>query len=679
MRVVAIPTLILLAVCIADAHAGAQETTMRKPITRKDAFLGMHFDLHPGKTDTSLGADITEENIAALLDRVKPDFVQYDCKGHAGYTGYPTKIGWSCPGIVQDSLAIWRKVTREHGVGLYIHYSGDWDAVAIEHHPDWAAQDANGKPDPNATSVFGPYVDTLMIPELKEVAAAYDIDGMWVDGECWGARLDWSPAAMVAWRAETGYTDAPKKRGDPYWQEWKQFHRRHFEQYVKHWVDALHAFRPSLQITSNWMYSSMAPLPVKIDLDFLSGDFSSMLALDRARVEARYFASTGKPWDLMSWGFIWGAGQLNSLKPAVQLQQEASVVLMQGGGIQVYYNPTRSGYIMPEIINTMGQVADFCRARQKVSHKSTTVPQVALLYSAESMFERSDSVFSPFDEKFEILDHLDATEGALHALLELGYSVDLLAEHQLQPRLSDFPLVVIPDSHVLTAEFRDALLRYVKGGGNLLLLGASCAKLFAAQVGVRFEGDPAQVATELLTSAGIISADGVWQKVTATTAQVVAQRYPTRDTRKSGEVAATWTALGNGRIAAVYGPVARNHFHSHHPCTRRLIGDLAAKLFPDPAVRIDGPPCLDVSLRRTKTGKLSLHMLNTTNMQVSPRHVGMDFVPPVGPITAHLRVPEKPKRVSWVPDGGRVKWSWADGRLTVMVPAVHVHGGIVVE
>ena len=78
---------------------------MRKPVARRDAFFGMHFDLHPQKTDTALGADVTEEMVGALLDRTKPDFVQYDCKGHAGYAGYATKVGWAAPGIVKDSLA----------------------------------------------------------------------------------------------------------------------------------------------------------------------------------------------------------------------------------------------------------------------------------------------------------------------------------------------------------------------------------------------------------------------------------------------------------------------------------------------------------------------------------------------------------------------------------------------
>jgi hypothetical protein len=40
-----------------------------------------------------------------------------------------------------------------------------------------------------------------MIPQLKEAIEKYDIDGVWVDGDCWGAEPDYSPAAARAGRA----------------------------------------------------------------------------------------------------------------------------------------------------------------------------------------------------------------------------------------------------------------------------------------------------------------------------------------------------------------------------------------------------------------------------------------------------------------------------------------------
>lgn len=643
------------------------------PVARKEAFFGLHFDLHPQETDTSLGADISEENIRDLLTRVKPDYVQYDCKGHAGWTGYPTEVGWASPGIVKDSLAVWRKATRDLGVGLYIHYSGVWDSKAVKEHPEWARIGPDGKRDPNATSVFGPYVDQLLIPELKEVTAKYGLEGVWADGECWAAQLDYAPAALAAWRKETGYRDAPRDGKDPHWFEWKMFHRRAFENYLRHWIDSLHAANPSLQLTSNWMYTTFAPKPVVAKLDFLSGDYSPSLSVDRARVEARYLASTGMPWDLMAWGFDKGKDLSWSIKPVEHLEQEAAVVLMQGGGFQIYHTPTRSGYIVEPIIRQEAAVGEFCRARQEASYKSTSVPQVALLLSSESFWDKSDAVFAPWGDVFAEL------EGTLHALLNLHYSVDILAEHQLQPRLRDFPLVVIPDSHKLTDEFRKALQDYVEQGGGLLLLGEKCARLFEPVLGVTFEGIPEPRIAELASPSGVTNANGDWQRVKPTTAKAAGFIYPTRDTRKDGQVAATVNSFGKGKVSAVYGPVAPVYFRSHHPWLRDFIGSLAGELFPDPTVRVEGPYCLDVSLRTTGDGKLSVHLLNTANMPLPDRYSFTDFIPPLDKIQLTIKTAARPKSVAWVPDGGQLDWSWSDGRLTVTVPRLKIHGVVVIE
>jgi hypothetical protein len=348
----------------------------------------------------------------------------------------------------------------------------------------------------------------------------------------------------------------------------------------------------------------------------------------------------------MAWGFDKGKDLGWSIKPAEHLEQEAAVVLMQGGGFQIYHNPTRSGYLIEPIIAQEEAVAAFCRAREAASHKSSTVPQVALLLSSESFWDKSDAVFAPWGDVFLEL------EGALHALLNLHYSVDILAEHQLQPRLKEFPLVVIPDSHRLTNEFRKALTDYVEQGGSLLLLGEKCARLFEPILGAELEGRPVEMAVELASPSGITSANGLWQNVKLATAQPAGFIYPTRDTRNDGRIAATVNSFGKGKVAAVYGPVASIYFRSHHPWLRGFIGELTAPLFPDPAVKVEGPNCLDVSLRTTRDGRLSVHLLNTAGMPLPDRYGFTDFIPPLEDIRLTIKTAARPKSVTWVPDGG---------------------------
>ncbi|MGD9498249.1 MAG: family 10 glycosylhydrolase [Armatimonadota bacterium] len=644
-----------------------------KPLRRRDAFFGLHFDLHANEGDEALGAETTAENIRELIERVRPDWLQWDCKGHPGYASYPAEVGWAAPGLAADGLAVLREVTRELGVALLIHYSGVIDEKAITEHPQWAARDAEGEPDRRASSTFGPYVDELMIPQLREVIERYDIDGVWVDGDCWGTELDWSDPAAEAWREQTE-TEPPTGPDDEAWQAWKDFHREQFLRYLRHWVDALHETKPDLDITSNWMYSTYAPLRPEIALDYLSGDFSPEASCERARLEARYFANTGRPWDLMAWGFNRPASALSAHqhKPALQLMQEAGVVLAQGGAFQFYYQPTRSGHVPRQFIEIAAQVGDFCRARQSLCQGSSSVPQVALLLPADDLMRRSARVFHTGGAPREDL------EGVLHALLELHYSVDVLAEWALLERLDDFPLVALPDAQVLADAVRDALIDYVRAGGSLMLAGPNAARPFARELGVRLDGEAVEQTAYLSSSLAMGAVHGPWQAITPVSADAVALRYASYHPRH-GVPAATVARLGEGRIGAAWGPVGAGYRHTHHPAPRALVGELARRLFPEPMVEVEGPPEVELSLRRDAEGRLCVHLLNLTGAQRAPDFLAVESIPTVGPLEVRVRLAEKPVTVTWQPESETLEWTWAEGVLTTTVPRLHIHGAVVLD
>ena len=72
-----------------------------------------------------------------------------------------------------------------------------------------------------------------------------------------------------------------------------------------------------------------------------------------------------------------------------------------------------------------------------------------------------------------------------------------------------------------------------------------------------------------------------------------------------------------------------------------------------PAVAVRAPSSVDIALRRTAAGKLSLHLASLAGAQRAPRFITVDDVPPVPGVTVTLRVPERPTRLRWVPDGGQ--------------------------
>src|SRR5512138_3621422 len=96
----------------------AAETPAR--LKRSESFLGIHYDFHAGKDCTEIGKNTTPQMVANILNQVKPDYIQIDCKGHPGLSSYPTKVGNQAPGFVGDPLRLFRQVTAERGVGLYM-------------------------------------------------------------------------------------------------------------------------------------------------------------------------------------------------------------------------------------------------------------------------------------------------------------------------------------------------------------------------------------------------------------------------------------------------------------------------------------------------------------------------------------------------------------------------------
>jgi hypothetical protein len=102
--------LVAVWICASAGAAMAAEKKGYPPrLRRADSFLGVHFDFHTGDDCKEIGKGVDREMIESIIDRVKPDYVQCDCKGYAGRSSYPTKVGNAAPGFVRDPLRIWRE------------------------------------------------------------------------------------------------------------------------------------------------------------------------------------------------------------------------------------------------------------------------------------------------------------------------------------------------------------------------------------------------------------------------------------------------------------------------------------------------------------------------------------------------------------------------------------------
>ncbi len=656
---------------LAAAGEGTAQSTADWPA---HAFFGLHYDLHPNANDTELGRETTYEHIRAELEKVQPDFVQYDCKGHPGYSGYPTEIGSPSPGIVNDALQIWRDVTRDMGIPLSIHFSGVWDTRAIELHPEWARIAPDGTPNPNNTDPLSDYTESLMIPQLIEVVTKYDLDGVWIDGENWASQPSWSERCMAEFTRRTGIEEIPRKSGDPHWFEWLAFQRDLFTEHVTKYAKALHEAKPDVAMCSNWMYSVRQPEPVVAPVDYLSGDFDPSFGAERACAESRFLASRGMPWNLMAWSFLRTGDQQWTMKTVPHLCQEIAVSIAQGGAVFIYNQPQRSGRLTGWHQDILAGVADFCRKREEFSFQTETIPQIALLHSESFYYRHNDPLFN-----FRSANH--PMEGALHALLENGYSVDILNEEMLLERMDQYPVVVIAEQEGLSENVKTAVAEYVHNGGRLLVSGATSAAEFPELSGCAPVEGQQHGNAYVPAGNGCVIVSGPWQQVRTNGAEEIApllnQQEPSLN--QIGAPAATRNQVGDGVVVAIHGPVFRAYHAAHYPILRRFIGDCFASLDASDLAHVEGPSWIEMSAR--KKGERRLYQLvNRSNAgYTAPNRHMVEHVADSGPFSVTIPLEEKPTRCYLAPDEEGLDWTYKDGILTAQIAGLNIHNALVIE
>ncbi len=643
-------------------------------LKRAQSFFGVHFDFHAGPDCREIGKNVDPAMVENIVDQVKPDFIQVDCKGHPGYSSYPTKVGNQAPGFVRDPLKIWREVTAEKGVALYLHYSGVWDARAVELHPSWAAGNVDGSPSNKNTSVFGPYADSLLIPQLKELSGVYGADGVWIDGDCWALQADYSARVRSLFTRKTGVTKFPEQPGDPYWHEFLDFNRQGFRDYVIHYATELHKYNPDFQVASNWLYSTFVPEPVTIPVDFISGDFSAVNSVNSARLEGRFIRNQGKPWDLMAWGFSWDGNELtnSSVKSVPQIQRELATVLSLGGGVQIYLSQKRDASIYPWTLPLLAKASTFVRARQPYCQYAKPVPQVGLILAGSVLYANGTRLFGPF------WNDLVPLQGVLNCLLESQKVVDVVGEHQLG-NMQDYPLLVYPEWDTINTTLKGKLLQYVSAGGKLLVMGPKPAWHFRDVIQVDFNGQPKMADNGLEYAGWLGNLNSLSQDVTPKLkARAFGRIYSHWDREGPSSVAATITPYGKGQIAAIYMNIGSGYLNGSTPVIRDFVDALIQELQAGLAVEVSGSHLVDVTLNKLNKA-LIVNLVNAGGPHDNSKVMVFDEIPVLGPLQVSIRYPLKPEKVTLQPENRSLSFSCGNGMIHCTIPELEIHEMIIVE
>lgn len=584
---------------------------------RHDRFFGLHFDFH-ADNKADIGARTDAEDIAWYITEAHPDFIQCDSKGHAGISSYPTKIGKPAENLKADNLKIWSDTAKKYGIPLYVHHSGIYDVEYTKNNPAQAQMDKNGHRTDKA-SLFGQYADTYLIPQIKEMIDLYDIDGIWMDGECWAVHDDYSPLAQAH------MCDAHTQ------EERDNSMREAFFAYLKKCGDALHAYKPGFRYISNWAFSSYMPEKPMLDvLDSLSGDYPPTDSVYVARYEGRCLAAQQAPWDLMCWSCMreWQNPDFYSMKTEQQLKQEAAAVLMLGGGFQLYIPQNKDGSAKRLQYLPLRKLADFVHGRRFLFQKKPKA-QIGIYYSATSRYKNS-----------QIFNAAGATEeliGTLNCVLSAQYTVNIVMEYQADT-FSEYAIMIIPEWKQLCSAEKKKLLQYAENGGNLVVIGAELSRQLGALCGFTF-GEIEHDADNLYKNAAgelvrgkryyFMDDDGGFEQVVGDILDLkcgCGSLYENNDLRDGVLPAYRISEFGKGQVAFVPFDLGSNYFTTRTQKKCKFLKKILNQM-ERPGIEINKTN-IDISVLENGDGIL-VNLLNLYQNRYDVRFDVFDEVPPL--------------------------------------------------
>lgn len=635
---------------------------------RKDSFFGLHFDIHANENTLHIGRYFKTEWIKQLLEEVKPDFVQVDAKGHPGIASYPSAFGPSAPEMETDRLKKWRELTKEAGVALFAHYSGVFDSAAAKERPEWAVVDKNGVVSDKYTSVFGEYKNEKLIPQIKELAGKYGLDGVWVDGECWACQLDFSDNAKKAFKEEYGReVDYAKDKA-----LYVDFCRKGYKKYLNEYISEIKSQYPDFEITSNWYGTSYTPNAGSIPCDFISGDLPWVDPIDNgARFDLKFFIENGKPWDVMSWGFAGFAENnvvsMQLIKTPVQLMQEAAYALSLGGAYQLYYKESPElGFYDRGLIKTIKEVAEFCRQRKDYCRGKTFVKEIAMVFSATKYYNEIDEkMFVDRKEYIEDFRYLN------NSLCDNGYFT-LFETAEKGGDLGEYKTVVVSDSDFYSDAECERLIRYAEKGGNLVVAGASASALFAAKLAIACEKAERQ-AFVIEDSGSFFMGESDFAYLDPSSFDETTVGYRRREdffiANAEGFPVTARKKQGKGIITFI--PFAAGQcYNQRTPCVLRDFIKKAVGL--TPRADIQNTRLIDVALTKDDDC-FYVHLINHGGVHFSSVPRIFDEIPPVRQVEMSIESDKKPQKIILRPKNEDISFDYSDGRIKLKLDETDVY------
>jgi len=441
-----------------ESHAEAPAPNWYRDVTRKT-----HFDMHTPAQVENVGRDFDPQTFAQALKETGAEAVSYFSRRTYGWSYYPTRVGLPHPHLKWDVFGDGVKALKREGLRVIAYYAIDNIPGPLgERHIEWCRCGPDGVPRLDADSRYlacpiGPFPEQMLIPQFREIASTYPVDGFSLDG-VYG--FFQSPCYCERCRRAFG-GPIPHQPDDPTWRAFRHFQVQRIWDVFGRSAAEVARVRPGCVTGINWMASTWYSVPPPASIGYLIGD----PPVDNLAFETAYqlaaWSWRDKPADLMNQRMLHSWSDFTCRTPE-NIETEFATALAAGGKLFVgdLLQPVNVRPD-PEVMRLFRTCFDFSEPREAIAKGTQAVSDIAILSSPETLRSRGGEWTT--DE--------NPLKGAYLALVEDGLTTDILFDTDLENRLGKYPALVIPEQVFIGRKAGEAIRRFVEGGGGLIVTG----------------------------------------------------------------------------------------------------------------------------------------------------------------------------------------------------------------
>jgi hypothetical protein len=523
-----------------------------------------------------------------------------------------------------------------------------------------------------ASCILAGYVQEYSREMITELLTRYDVDGMKFGGASYGFTHDpcYCAACRKAYAEATGGKEIPTTRdwNSPEWRKFIRWRTMQTARVVQHLVDMVHSIRPGLPVMGNstgfgdpdWTVTSSLDIEqlaqiqdaVQVEVQTRARNAQPQATADwqylrwPAETTRHLTSVSDKPiWVVASYFYAWPWRRIAVpvAEQKVYLAQIAahggSPMVNLSGGPPAVHEDKRGFRAMEELYG-------FIRKHRDLYEGDESAAELALVYDHDTLMLYGNDAADT-----RVVQEIRGIEEALD---QAHIPFDIISTRTLTPQtLARYHALVLPNAAWLSDEATVALGDYVKRGNGLVATYESGwfdadgnrrddSKL-ADLLGVRFQGDPKPAIGEQrgsvqdymkksldhpvladLRDVDLLPLSGMYCPVTTQgTASVVLARtapfqvfpegwsYP-KEKDPDDPILIVNQNPGAGRTAYFATHIGRSFWQSRFPDLATLICDTVKwAANNDPPMRVEGPPTLHTSLRRS-AGRVMVHCINLT-------------------------------------------------------------------